>query len=152
MKCERCGKEASFHYRSNVNGKITTMNLCSECAEKSGEMGIMKMDSVFNDMYNDMFNMFGSMLTPRMLSPWSGLGMQRAMMPRMRIIFEPLDETKKIEKNDVKTEQKVDPEMNKRREINALREQMSMAVQNEEFEKAAELRDKIRELDNRTSL
>ncbi|MBE6948763.1 MAG: hypothetical protein E7456_02840 [Ruminococcaceae bacterium] len=147
MKCEKCGKEANFHYRSNINGKVTTMNLCSECAEKSDKMGMMNMDQVFNDMYNDMFNMFGSMFTPMMLSPWRGV--QRTLRPRMRIVLEPMDDTRKIEKNDVKTEQQIDPEMSRRREINALREQMKAAVSNEDFEKAAELRDKIRELDNR---
>ena len=38
----------------------------------------------------------------------------------------------------------VDAEINKRREINAMREQMRLAAKNEDFEKAAELRDMIR--------
>ncbi len=142
MKCERCGKEANFYYRSNINGKITTMNLCSECADKSGaHMGMMDMNSVFDDMFNDMYSMFGGML-----NPWRGFSMPR---PRIHIMLEPAEEEKKTE---VKTDQQIDPEMSKRRELNALREQMTLAVQNEEFEKAAELRDKIRELDNKTSL
>ena len=41
----------------------------------------------------------------------------------------------------------VDPEIAKRREINALRHQMKMAARAEDFEKAAELRDKIRSLE-----
>lgn len=154
MKCEKCGKEANFYYRSNVNGKVTTMNLCSECAEKSGSL--MKMDSVFNSMYNDMFNMFGSMLTPMALSPWSGFefGMPTISRPRFRITLEPVNENGEAVKTgaETNTENKVDPEMSKRREINALREQMNMAVKNEEFEKAAKLRDRIRELDNGANL
>ena len=46
------------------------------------------------------------------------------------------------EKPEVKTE--ADPEIVKRREINAIRHQMKMAAEAEDFEKAAELRDKIR--------
>jgi protein arginine kinase activator len=42
---------------------------------------------------------------------------------------------------------KIDEEMKKRREINVLREQLKQAVKSEEFEKAAILRDKIRELE-----
>ena len=41
----------------------------------------------------------------------------------------------------------VDEEMKKRREINILREQMQQAVKSEDYEKAAVLRDKIRELE-----
>ena len=40
----------------------------------------------------------------------------------------------------------IDEEMQKRREMNALREQMRIAAQNEDFEKAAELRDKLKEM------
>jgi protein-arginine kinase activator protein McsA len=40
----------------------------------------------------------------------------------------------------------IDEDMSKRRELNA---QMRIAVENEEFEKAAELRDKIKELEAR---
>lgn len=148
MNCEKCGKEASFHYRSNVNGKVTTLKLCAECAEKSDD--VMNMDSIFDSMYSDMFNMFGSMLTP-MMNPWRGFGMQRAMSPRIHIMLEPANEVNKAAKVKAKPEQEIDPEMSKRREINALREQMNAAVQNEEFEKAAELRDRIRELDNRVN-
>lgn len=154
MKCEKCGKEANFYYRSNINGKVTTMNLCSECAEKSGD--IMNMDSVFDNMYNDMFNMFGSMLSPMTLSPWSGfgLGMPTMSRPRFRITLEPVNENGEAVKTEPETKaaDRVDPEMSKRRELNMLREQMNMAVRNEEFEKAAELRDRIKELNNGTNL
>jgi hypothetical protein len=48
-----------------------------------------------------------------------------------------------VRKSDINIE--VDEEMKTRRELNA---QMRAAVANEEFEKAAELRDKIKELEN----
>jgi hypothetical protein len=41
----------------------------------------------------------------------------------------------------------IDEDMQKRREINAIREQMRIAAENEDFEKAAQLRDKIREME-----
>ena len=32
MKCERCGKnEATFYYKSSINGKVTELHLCPEC-------------------------------------------------------------------------------------------------------------------------
>jgi len=41
----------------------------------------------------------------------------------------------------------VDDEMKKRRELNAIREQMRIAAENEDFEKAVELREQIKELE-----
>ena len=37
MKCERCGqREATFYYQSNINGKVTQVHLCPECAAELG--------------------------------------------------------------------------------------------------------------------
>ena len=37
MRCDRCGKnEATFYYKSNINGKVEEKHLCSDCAEKLG--------------------------------------------------------------------------------------------------------------------
>lgn len=37
-KCQICGKPASFHYSTTVNGKTEEVNLCAEClAKHSGE-------------------------------------------------------------------------------------------------------------------
>ena len=34
MRCDRCGKnEATFYYKSNINGKVTQIHLCPQCAE-----------------------------------------------------------------------------------------------------------------------
>ena len=33
MLCQNCGNhEADFHFNSNINGDITELHLCSECA------------------------------------------------------------------------------------------------------------------------
>ena len=33
MKCDRCGKnEATFHYKTNINGRVTEAHLCPDCA------------------------------------------------------------------------------------------------------------------------
>ena len=32
MKCEHCGKnEATFYYKSNINGNVTEHHLCGDC-------------------------------------------------------------------------------------------------------------------------
>lgn len=45
----------------------------------------------------------------------------------------------------------VDAEMQKRREINAIREQMRQAAENEDYEKAAQLRDIIKQMESITT-
>ena len=37
MKCDKCGeREASVSYKQSINGEMTSMNLCHECAHKMG--------------------------------------------------------------------------------------------------------------------
>ena len=37
MKCEHCGKnEATFFYKSSVNGHVTQVHLCQDCARAMG--------------------------------------------------------------------------------------------------------------------
>ena len=37
MKCEHCGKnEATFFYKSSVNGHVTQVHLCQDCAQAMG--------------------------------------------------------------------------------------------------------------------
>ena len=37
MKCDRCGKnEATFHYKTNINGRVTEAHLCPDCARAMG--------------------------------------------------------------------------------------------------------------------
>lgn len=37
MKCEKCNKnDATTHYTQNINGQVTEMHLCGECAETAG--------------------------------------------------------------------------------------------------------------------
>ncbi len=37
MKCDRCGKnDATFYYKSNINGRVTETHLCPDCARRHG--------------------------------------------------------------------------------------------------------------------
>ena len=39
MKCQNCGKnEATFYYRSSINGRVMESHLCPQCAQKLGLM------------------------------------------------------------------------------------------------------------------
>ena len=59
MKCQKCQqREATVHYKSNINGAVTEAHLCPECAGKSG--------------YDTAFDPFGTMLSD-FLRPWRSL-------------------------------------------------------------------------------
>lgn len=154
MKCENCGRnEANYHYSSNINGKITEKHLCSECAGKleTGSDAFAEISEAFEDMFSGFFGS-RSIFGDSVLSPFSGmrLRMPSMMMPRLELrIDDGSLETRKEEKNE-KTDAAsaaADPELKKRREINMLREQMKTAAEREDFEEAARLRDKLREME-----
>ena len=50
MRCDRCGKnEATFYYKSNINGKVTQIHLCPQCAE---ELGYTEPPATWDDLIN----------------------------------------------------------------------------------------------------
>ena len=153
MKCQKCGmNEAIFHYSSNINGCVTQESLCLECAKKEGydfdhafsfDHGFGGIDSILNG--------FGGFMP-------SGIPVRRAYTA-YPIIMQGIPFTTQqsnacscgaAQCAPEATDAQVDSEMTKRREINAVREQMRMAAEGDDFEKAIELREKIKEMEKTT--
>ena len=78
MKCQNCGKnEATFYYKSNINGRVMESHLCPECARQLGLVQDMRrpmMSSFWDDddfftrpfrMLEPLLGGFGSRLLPR---------------------------------------------------------------------------------------
>ena len=147
MKCQNCGKnEINFHYTSNVNGCVTEAHLCSECAAKSGYD--------FRSMFStgSIFDGFFPVRVDRAFLPIPMFGFSRTSpFTQWARISVPSTECscscgcETTDKGKPATE--VDNDMLRRREINAIREQMRIAAEKEDFEKAAQLRDQIRQLE-----
>ena len=146
MKCQKCGNNnASFHYKANINGQKTELHLCSECAEKAGYTDeSMFGGNVFDSMFGDFFDGFFAPMGRSFFPEFGRLMMPVMTLPRIEFA---------LTKDDAPEKEKVptatDEEMKQRREINALREQMNAAVKEENFEKAAELRDKLHSLEKK---
>ena len=159
MKCQKCGKnEVNFHYSSNVNGNMTETHLCSQCAAESGfDIGqifsqgqLVEFGQLFDlgTIFDGMFPVRGvsgfvplaiPMMTTNQMSPFT-------MRPHAGMIEQDTSCACGCGKNmNEDPNYKVDEEMKLRRELNA---QMRAAVEKEEFEKAAELRDKIKEIES----
>ena len=156
MKCENCGKnEVTFVYQSNINGKVTEKHLCSECAEKLGYT--QKLAAHSRSMMQNFFgnSMFGGGFFDDFFFPVPSL-MGRMLedpfddffadMPALSAAPVQQEQTNQKQQDDL-----VGKEDQSRfaylRQMNALRMEMKKAVHQENFERAAELRDEIRKLE-----
>lgn len=158
MKCEKCNNEAVFHYQSNINGEKIEYHLCADCAKKEGFGEMLEvyprsmfensrresLGSLMESFYHDPFfslagNFFArELFVPVLTSPdvKIAVGETEAEKP-----------TKYVEEYTDNIPEDAGKEIRAKRELHALRHQLRAAVIDEEFEKASELRDTIRELE-----
>jgi protein arginine kinase activator len=166
MKCHNCGKEEVFlRLTSNINGHITEKHLCAECAEKLGYSAqtLNRPELSVEDIISELF---GGRPNKRMLSGY-GLVLPTFVIPTMGMMVTDAGYNEEASESDMATMASraaavpqaasvrtpterpvIDAEMQKRREINILREQMKKAAASEDYEKAAALRDTIKTLEN----
>ncbi len=158
MKCENCGKnEVTFVYQSNVNGKITEKHLCQECAEKLGytNMAVQGQRMMKNFFGNSLFgdNFFDDFFTPipslmgrmnRMLEdPFDDFFID---MPALSVTPADQQETPQ-QQGDHLVDHEEQSRFSRMRQLNAKKMEMKKAVRKEDFERAAELRDEIRQME-----
>lgn len=163
MICEKCKKtQASVHMKQIINGDVKEIHLCQECAAAYDIGSGFSFD--FGSMFQDLFNMAAAPAGLEMGRAHGGLrcgacGMTYDEFMRTGKLgcsgcfdefysnIQPM--LKNIHGSDEhkgKIPQKSGGRMLKKREIDELRKKLSAAVENEEFEEAARLRDRIREL------
>ncbi len=155
MKCENCGKnEVTFVYQSNINGRVTEKCLCAECAEKLGYTGQLASQSqrmmrgffggsLFDDFFAPMPSLFGRM--DRLLEdPFDDFFSE---MPALTTAPQRQEQQEAQKQADLVNSQE-QSRFSRIRQLNALRMEMKKAVHQENFERAAELRDQIKELEN----
>ena len=141
MKCERCGrKEATFYYQSNINGRVTQVHLCPDCAAELGYAD--RLYQSFRPSRRSFFDPFSLLEDFGMLSN------------RMTEFPAPLEEAARAAAG---IEDTVDTpaglvgrdeavQLQKERERNALENQLKAAVDSENYEEAARLRDELKKL------
>lgn len=141
MKCERCGRnEATFYYQSNINGRVTQVHLCPDCAAELGYTS--RLEQSFRPFRRSFFDPFSLLEDFGMLSN------------RMTEFPAPLEEAARAaagipEDTDtpaglVGRDEAV--RLQKERERNALEAQLKNAVDSENYEEAARLRDELKKL------
>lgn len=172
MLCQHCNQnEATTHIKKNINGQHQELHLCSHCAKELGVMDEFRMPSM-NDLFGDSF--LGNFLGAGVAAMNSLAGVERCqtcgssfndivkgghigcsncyekfgdrLEPSIRKIhgktkhigkFVSYDETEKAQDNNSKTDTN---------QIETLKEQLKTAIQEQRFEDAAVLRDKIKDL------
>lgn len=163
MLCQSCQKkQANTHIKTIVNGELTEMVLCSDCAEKMG----------YGNVFSHMFDI-GSLMSGFMGEPTTSALATEQRCPMCGSTFSAISKSgkvgcarcydvfydrllpsiKRIHGNTVHTgkkaaapqQPKAEPQKKSDR-ISILNQELKTAIDNQEFEKAAELRDKINEL------
>ncbi len=165
MKCERCQKnEATVFYRENINGKETKAHLCSKCAqEKEKENG-----AVWQDFFGG--NLLGSVFAPinrRSEAPTESekcslcgstfafiqkngkVGCSKCYESFASYLEPTLKRLHGTAAHRGRVPHKYMEKLSAKREAEQLEAELKSAVEREEYEKAAELRDKLREIRNR---
>ena len=166
MKCQKCGaNNANTHIKTIVNGEFKEYDLCSECAKQMGYTNVF--GDIENEFSNFLGSFFGNVLPARTQATrcefcgssysdiaksghvgcancYSVFGEQ--LLPSIRRIH---GNTAHCGKNSGKTEkQSIKPqEETKEQKLERLKSELDKAVQEQNFEHAAELRDKIREME-----
>ena len=168
MLCEKCKKNpATVHLKQAINGTVTEQHLCQACAEADGFLTDMTWNhgsfgSLFDDMFQDMFHFSAA---PEALGtkasgtrcPVCGMTLEQFkqggklgcaacydtfgpyLQPTLKSIHGSNEHKGKIP-------QKSGRQMMARREIETLKRKLAVAIEKEEFEEAAKLRDRIRQL------
>ncbi len=168
MYCEECKtRPATVHITQIHDGQKTEMHLCEECASKKGA-GVLKFDSYFS-LPKLLGSIFGQeMPAVEEITPAARRHAQNC--PNCGMSFREIRQIGRLgcsECYDV-FEQEIEPVLRRihgntkhagkvpqraggrfklEQEINSLKKQLQMAVRQEQYEKAAELRDRIKELE-----
>lgn len=164
MKCQKCGSNnANTHIKTVINGEFIEYDLCSECAKKMGYTNIFgNMEDEFSSLLGSFFGNAIPARTQAARCEFCGstysditksghVGCAKCyevfgdlLMPSIRRIH---GNTTHCGKNSelYKDNSKKSPELTKEEKIKQLKAELDKAVAEQNFEHAAELRDKIKE-------
>ncbi|MHC1694481.1 MAG: UvrB/UvrC motif-containing protein [Eubacteriales bacterium] len=164
MLCQICNKnQANVFLRKTINGETTQYNLCEECAAKNN-VGF-EMPSSFMSAFNTgISGLFGDMLTQPLTPPVYKSCPQcgstlRSIMSSGKVgcgecyssfMSELAPSISRIHGNTVhagKIPSSLSGKLGHRRKLDSLKRELDNAIREQEYEKAAKLRDQIKELE-----
>ncbi len=166
MKCQKCGaNNANTHVKTIINGEFKEYDLCSECAKKMGYTNIFgNMEDEFSSLLGSFFGNAIPARTQATRCEFCGstysditksghVGCAKCyevfgdlLMPSIRRIHGNTAHCGKNSRQSAQNAQKP-AELTKEEKIKKLKAELDRAVAEQNFEHAAELRDKIREME-----
>lgn len=153
MKCSKCGNnEAVFFYSTDINGEKNEGCLCADCAREEGLTGARTPFGSFGGMFGGMFSDF---FAPErsLLSSFGSFGapLRSIMAPSMAMPVVNVicgdDAFTPCEASEAGIPADAGQDIRRRRELEAVKQQLSRAVSDEDYERAAQLRDKLRSME-----
>lgn len=171
MICQNCGKnEATTHIKRVVNGDTTETHLCAECAQHLGYGDMfsgfgLNLDDFFGNFLGDTVQKLSSPVEQRCPKCGSTFGdivnsgkigcsecyrtFYDKLLPSIQRIHGRIKHSGKFVSVQPKNE-KI-PEPIKENPLEKLQKDLEKAVANQEFEQAAVIRDKIKEIEDNNS-
>ena len=156
MKCHHCDNQATVHLTQILNGQMHKMDLCESCAQSKGVTNpenlsigsLMEKDELEGDSISSSMVCESCGTTHQDFKKGGRLGCE-ACYHVFRPVLDPLLDgmhagSKHLGKIPSGSESRVRFEQT----IEGLRKELQDAVEKEDFEKAAELRDKLHDLEN----
>lgn len=170
MLCEECEKNsASLHFTKIINGQKTELHLCEECARDKEEMFTGNQNFSFNSLLSGILNFdqaIQSSSTHSTFNTAKQLKCNKCGMPYHQFAkvgrfgcancYETFKDKidpilRRVHSGNTthlgKIPKRIGGNIHIRKEMDQLKESLQKAIHNEEFEKAAELRDHIRSLE-----
>ncbi|NYB76057.1 UvrB/UvrC motif-containing protein [Sedimentibacter hydroxybenzoicus DSM 7310] len=159
MLCNECGKnEARVHVTQIINGNKTESHLCEECAKKNQSVlnSNFSMENLFSAMLNNAYNT--SAYIPTMTCSKCGMTYEEFRNTGKFGCNNCIDTFKQRIMPVVKNIQGYEAHMGKipkraggsyriQKDIEKLKSELKSAIEKEEYENAARIRDKIREME-----
>jgi protein arginine kinase activator len=162
MKCQNCEAEATIYFKEVVDGQLREIHLCENCAAERGFHLINEQNklSIANQFIWMAENLYPESSAKTGAVQCSGCGLRYSQFARTgrlgcsdcyaafavqmrQIIRRVHGATQHRGKGPGQTE----PAVTHRRSLERLREELVRAIEREEFETAAHLRDQIREIE-----
>lgn len=164
MLCDVCRQaEATVHLTQIVNGEKRESHLCAACAREESDAGWLEPVFSFNKLLGGLLDPEGSPALgtaprPRMRCPNCGLtfaDFKRLGHLGCSVCYETFDQQlepvlRRIHGGTTHTGKvpaRAGHALRRRREMDRLRQELHAAVAKEEYERAAELRDRLRALE-----
>ncbi len=161
MLCQNCHqREANVHVVKNINGQTTQLHLCDQCAQKAQEMTMVFQHGIMPDFLQALFG----------FSPQPAPQPQEESCPNCGMTFSQITRAGKLGCSACyeKFEPQLEPllrrihgsgqhvgkvparqgaALREKLELNKLKEKLQALIQQEKFEEAVLVRDRIRELE-----